>query len=149
MKTRQEQKWDANHLYELFLSEIRHARINGTVSVLFKTRLIFPRINGPIVIVIWWWWWYDAEVLSDSEEDSGGSSDEYEDEDDDEDDDDDDEDDEDEDDDDDDDDEDDEDDDGKNDEDSNGQTMPGQAKRKVSKKMLVRVSKARENDELS
>ena len=27
---------------------IRHARINGTVRVLFKTRLIFPRINGPI-----------------------------------------------------------------------------------------------------
>ena len=68
-----------------------------------------------------------SKVLSDSEKDSGGSSDEYED----------------------DDDVDDEDDDGKNDEDSNGQTMPGQAKRKVSKKMLVRVSKARENDELS
>ena len=66
-----------------------------------------------------------SKVLSDSEEDSGGSSDEYEDDDDD------------------------EDDDGKNDEDSNGQKMPGQAKRKVSKKMLVRVSKARENDELS
>ena len=65
-----------------------------------------------------------SKVLSDSEEDSGGSSDEYEDDDDDEDDD-------------------------KNDEDSNGQTMPGQAKRKVSKKMLVTVSKARENDELS
>ena len=27
----------------------RHARINGTVRVLFKTRLIFPRINGPII----------------------------------------------------------------------------------------------------
>ena len=26
-----------------------HARINGTVRVSFKTRLIFPRINGPIV----------------------------------------------------------------------------------------------------
>ena len=65
------------------------------------------------------------KVLSDSEEDSGGSSDEY------------------------DDDDDDDEDDGKNDEDSNGQKMPGQAKRKVSKKMLVRVSKARENDELS
>ena len=68
-----------------------------------------------------------SKVLSDSEEDSGGSSDEYED----------------------DDDVDDEDDDGKNDEDSNGQKMPRQAKRKVSKKMLVRVSKAIENDELS
>ena len=78
---------------------------------------------------------YCSLVLSDSEEDSGGSSDEYDDDEDDEDDDEDD--------------EDDEDDDGKNDEDSNGQTMPGQAKRKVSKKMLVRVSKARENDELS
>ena len=66
------------------------------------------------------------KVLSDSEEDSGGSSDEYDDDDDD-----------------------DDEDDGKNDEDSNGQTMPGQAKQKVSKKMLVRVSKARENDELS
>ena len=28
---------------------LRHARINGTVRVLFKTRLIFPRINGPNV----------------------------------------------------------------------------------------------------
>ena len=26
---------------------MRHARINGTVRVLFKTRLICPRINGP------------------------------------------------------------------------------------------------------
>ena len=63
------------------------------------------------------------KVLSDSEEDSGGPSDEYDDDDD--------------------------EDDGKNDEDSNRQKMPGQAKRKVSKKMLVRVSKAIENDELS
>ena len=68
-----------------------------------------------------------SKVLSDSEENSEGSSDEYEH-----------------------DDEDDQDD-GKSDEDSDGQTwtMPGQVKRKVSKKMLVRVSKARENDELS
>lgn len=66
-----------------------------------------------------------SKILSDSEEDSGGSSDECENDDDD------------------------DEDDGKNDEDSNGQTMAGQAKRKVSKKMLVRVSKARENDELS
>ena len=29
--------------------KITHARINGTVRVLFKTRLIFPRINGPTV----------------------------------------------------------------------------------------------------
>ena len=27
---------------------MRPARINGTVRVLCKTRLIFPRINGPI-----------------------------------------------------------------------------------------------------
>ena len=26
-------------------------RINGTVRVLFKTRLIFSRINGPIVLI--------------------------------------------------------------------------------------------------
>ena len=26
---------------------MRHARINGPVRVLFKTRLIFPGINGP------------------------------------------------------------------------------------------------------
>ena len=68
-----------------------------------------------------------SKVSSDSEDDSGGSSDEYDDDDDD----------------------DDDEDDGKNDEDSNRQKMPGQAKRKVSKKMLVRVSKAIENDELS
>ena len=49
MKTSQEQKQDANHLYELFSSYIRHARINGTVSVLFKTRVMFLRIIGPIV----------------------------------------------------------------------------------------------------
>ena len=30
---------------------MRHARINGTVRVLFKTRLIFPRINGPDVVL--------------------------------------------------------------------------------------------------
>ena len=49
-KTSQEQKYDANHLYKLFSSYIRLARINGTVGVLFKTetRLIFPRLNGPI-----------------------------------------------------------------------------------------------------
>lgn len=70
-----------------------------------------------------------SKALSDSDEDSGGSSDEYED----------------------DDDGDDDEDNGKNDKDSNGKTwtMPGKVKRKVSKKMLVRVSKARENDELS
>jgi len=62
-----------------------------------------------------------SKVLSDSEEASGGYSDEYEH----------------------------DEDDGIKDEDSNGQTIPGQAKRKVSNKMLVRVSKARENGKLS
>ena len=37
------------HSYEPFSSSIRHARINSTVRVLFKTPLIFPRINGPNV----------------------------------------------------------------------------------------------------
>ena len=35
------------YLYELFSSKIRPARTSGTVRVLCKTRLIFPRINGP------------------------------------------------------------------------------------------------------
>ena len=29
--------------------KIKHARINGTVRILCKTRVIFPRINGPIM----------------------------------------------------------------------------------------------------
>ena len=37
-----------NQLYELFLSKIGHARINGTVHVLFKTHVIFP-LKGPLV----------------------------------------------------------------------------------------------------
>ena len=30
-------------------NKTRTFRINGTVRVLFKTRLIFPRLNGPVV----------------------------------------------------------------------------------------------------
>ena len=41
MKTSQEQKWYANQLYELFSSKIGHARINGTVRVLFRRILFF------------------------------------------------------------------------------------------------------------
>ena len=49
-----------NHLYELFSSSLRHARIDiGTVCILFRTylglcemHLIFRCINGPIVLVI-------------------------------------------------------------------------------------------------
>ena len=51
MKTSKEQKKDANYLRELFSSYIRHARTNGTIRLLCKTRLIFPRINGPILFL--------------------------------------------------------------------------------------------------
>ena len=33
----------------MFASYVGRERINDTVRVLFKTRLIFSRINGPIV----------------------------------------------------------------------------------------------------
>ena len=39
------------HLYEMLASYVGRERVNGTVRVLFKTRLIFQifsRINGPI-----------------------------------------------------------------------------------------------------
>ena len=35
-------------LYVIFAPYAGRDRINGTVRVLFKTRLIFSRINGPI-----------------------------------------------------------------------------------------------------
>ena len=38
-----------NHLYEQFASNISRTRINGSFRVLCKPRLIFSRINGPIV----------------------------------------------------------------------------------------------------
>ena len=45
------QKYDEHHLYENFASYLGRERINGTVRVLFKMRLIFSHINSPNVDV--------------------------------------------------------------------------------------------------
>ena len=43
-----------NHLHEQFGSNISRTRVNGSFRVLCKPRLLFSRINGPIVVTPLW-----------------------------------------------------------------------------------------------